>query len=57
MEANPDKIRAIDQMKSPTRLKKIQKLTRCVAALSRFISRLGERGLPLFKLLKRSDHF
>jgi hypothetical protein len=29
----------------------------CLAALSRFISRLGEKGLPFFKLLKASEHF
>jgi hypothetical protein len=28
-----------------------------MAALSRFISRLGEKALPLFKLLKRSGPF
>jgi dsDNA-binding SOS-regulon protein len=26
-------------------------------ALNRFISRLGERGIPLFKLLKHQDKF
>ena len=25
--------------------------------LSRFISRLGEQGLPLYRPLKKSDHF
>jgi hypothetical protein len=29
----------------------------CLAALSRFIARLGERSLPLYKLMKKSDHF
>ena len=28
-----------------------------MAALSQFISHLGERGLPFFKLLKASQHF
>jgi hypothetical protein len=28
-----------------------------MAALSRFISRLGEKGLPFFKLLKDSEKF
>jgi hypothetical protein len=28
-----------------------------MAAWSRFISRLGERGLPFFKLLKHHDKF
>jgi dsDNA-binding SOS-regulon protein len=29
----------------------------CLASLSRFISRLGEKGLPLYRLLKKSEHF
>jgi hypothetical protein len=29
----------------------------CLAALSRFVSRLGECGLLLYKLLKKSDSF
>ena len=33
------------------------KLTGCMAALSRFISRLGDRGLPFFKLLRKSNKF
>jgi hypothetical protein len=28
-----------------------------MAALNRFISRLGEKGLPLFKLLKKTGKF
>jgi hypothetical protein len=28
-----------------------------MAALNRFISQLGKRGLPFFKLLKRQDKF
>jgi hypothetical protein len=28
-----------------------------VAAVSRFISRLGEKALPLYKLVKKSDEF
>ena len=31
----------------------VQKLTGCMAALNRFLSRLGEWGLPFFKLLMR----
>jgi hypothetical protein len=29
----------------------------CLAALSRFISRLDEKGLPLYRLLKKHEHF
>ena len=57
IESNPNKVPAITNMKRPTYVKDIQKLTGCMAALSRFISRLGEKGLPFFKLLKASEHF
>jgi hypothetical protein len=33
------------------------KLTGMMAALGRFISKLGEKGLPFFKLLKKGDKF
>jgi hypothetical protein len=29
----------------------------CLAALSRFISRLGEKGLPLYRLLRKAECF
>jgi hypothetical protein len=29
----------------------------CLAALSRFISRLGEKGLPLYRLLRKHERF
>jgi hypothetical protein len=35
----------------------VQRLTGCVAAISRFVSRLGEKALPLYKLLKKTDKF
>jgi hypothetical protein len=57
IEANPEKIRAITDMEAPTTIKDVQKLTGCMVALNRFISRLEERGLPFFKLLKRQDKF
>jgi hypothetical protein len=57
IEANPVKIMAITDMGAPAIIKDVQKLTGCMAALNRFISRLGERGLPFFKLLKRQDKF
>ena len=57
IEPNPDKVSAITNMKRPTCVKDIQKLIGCMAALSRFISRLGEKGLPFFKLLKAIKRF
>ena len=57
IEPNPDKVSSITNMKRPTCVKDIQKLTGCMAALSRFISCLGEKELPFFKLLKASELF
>jgi hypothetical protein len=34
-------------------LKGVQKVLGCLAVLSRFISRLDEMGLPLYRLLKK----
>ena len=39
-------------MRPPGCIKDVQKLTGSLAALSRFISRLAERALPFFKLLR-----
>jgi hypothetical protein len=44
-------------MQPPKNVKDIQKLTGCMAALSHFISRLGEKGMPFFKLLMASEKF
>jgi hypothetical protein len=57
IEANPNKIRAIEAMRPPARLKDVQRLTGSLAALSRFISRLPERALPFFKLMRGSGPF
>jgi hypothetical protein len=51
IEANPKKIRTIEAMQPPTRIKDVQKLTGCLTTLSQFISRLVEQALPFFKLL------
>jgi hypothetical protein len=44
-------------MGPPCCVKDVQKLTGCMAALNRFISRLGEKGLPFFKLLNKTSKF
>jgi hypothetical protein len=54
IEANPEKIRAIEAMRPPACIKDVQKLAGCLATLSRFISRLTEQALPFFKLLQKS---
>ena len=57
IKANPKKIMAISNMGTIHNIKGIQRHTGCLAALSRFISWLGERGMPLYKLLKKTDAF
>jgi hypothetical protein len=57
IEANPEKIEAIMRMEAPRSQKNVQRLTGCMAALSRSISRLGEKGLPFYKFLKKVDKF
>jgi hypothetical protein len=44
-------------MKRPTNVKDVQKLTWCMAAVSQFLSRFGDKGLPFFKLLKAGKKF
>jgi hypothetical protein len=57
IEANPAKIDAIRTMAKPSNKKDVMKLTSMMAALVRFISKLGEKGLPFFKLLKKAHKF
>lgn len=57
IKANPKKINAIHNMKPPSTQKDVQKLTGSMAALSIFFSRLGEQGMPFFKLLRKTDNF
>ena len=57
IKANPEKIKAIKVMRPPACIKDVQKLTGCLVALSRFISRLAEHALPFFMLLQKSEPF
>jgi hypothetical protein len=57
IEANPEKIAAITNMGPIKDLKGVQRVMGCLAALSRFISRLGEKGLPLYRLLRKTERF
>jgi ribonuclease HI len=57
IEANPEKIAAITDMGPIKDLKGVQRVMGCLATLSRFISRLGEKGLPLYRLLRKAGRF
>jgi hypothetical protein len=57
IEPNPEKVAALERMGPIQDLKGVQKVLGCLAALSRFISWLGEKGLPLYRLLKKHERF
>ena len=42
IEANPEKINATMSMEAPSSIKDVQKLTGCMAALNRFLTKLGK---------------
>jgi hypothetical protein len=54
IEANPDKIKEIEQIQAPKTIKDVRRLTGYVATMSRFISRSAEHALPFFKILKKA---
>src|SRR3954468_23340221 len=54
IEVNPDKIQEIEQKQAPKRIKDVQRLNGCITALGRFISRLAEKALLFFKILKKT---
>ncbi|PKA62217.1 RNA-directed DNA polymerase like [Apostasia shenzhenica] len=52
IEANPEKIQAIQEMKPPQTVQDIQKLNERVTALSRFISKSGDAASPSSRLFE-----
>ena len=57
IEANPKKFNAIMTLQKPALVKGVQRITGCVAALSRSISRLGEKAIPMYRLLQKLNKF
>ena len=57
IKCNPEKIAAIERMSRPTNLEEVQTFTGCLASLSRFLSRLGEKAIPLYQLMKKTKKF
>ncbi|CAA0837255.1 Uncharacterized mitochondrial protein AtMg00860, partial [Striga hermonthica] len=57
IEVNPEKVKAVIEMKPPANVKEVQILTGRIAGLSRFISKVAEKSSPLFKTLKKSSKF
>ena len=57
IEANPEKIKAITSLAKPVCINDVQRLAGRVVALSRFISRLGDKAMPLYQMMKKVDDF
>ena len=57
IEVNSDKIKAINNLRSPWNPKEVQKLTGMAAALNRFISRSADRCRPFFLLINKWKGF
>jgi hypothetical protein len=57
IDANPKKVEAIENLEPPRTRKEIQKLAGMMAALNQFISKLGERGMAFYRLLRKADGF
>ena len=54
IEENPDKIKAVLDIPSPSGIKEVQRLTGRIAALSRFVSRASDKCQPFFQVLKKA---
>ena len=54
IEANPDKIQSILDMKPPRSIKEVQSLIGRVAILNRFVSKAIDKRLLFFKVLKKA---
>ena len=54
IEANPDKIRAVLDMRLPSNTKEVHRLTGKIVALSRFVSRSSDKCQPFFQILKKA---
>ncbi|KAI3758461.1 hypothetical protein L6452_06024 [Arctium lappa] len=57
IEANPDQIKAIVELKSPRNFKEVQRLTGRIAALNRFISRSSDRCHLFYNVLRKNKGF
>jgi hypothetical protein len=50
-------VEAIKNLQPPRTRKEIQKVAGMMTTISRFISKLGERGMPFYRLLCKADDF
>ena len=54
IEANPNKIKVVIDMPSPSGIKEVQRLTGRIATLRRFVSTASDKCHPFFQVLKKA---
>ena len=54
IKANPNKIKVVLDMSPPSNIKEVQRLTRRIAALSWFMSKVSDKCQPFFQVLKKA---
>ena len=57
IEANPDQIQALLSMSSPRNIHEVQQLTERVTTLNKSVSKLVDKCLPFFKILRKNKAF
>lgn len=57
IEVNLEKIIGLLDMRPPRNIKEVQKVTGCIVALSRFVSRSTDRSINFFDALRGSKDF
>ncbi|XP_074346591.1 uncharacterized protein LOC141685386 [Apium graveolens] len=55
IEADPSQIKVISEMKDPSTIKEVQRLTGCITALRRFIPQAFKKCNPFFKVIKEAS--
>ena len=55
IKVSPDQIRAVNSLQPPQNPKEVQKFTRMIAALNRFISRSADRCKPFFLIMNKIE--
>ena len=57
VKANPEKIRAVLDMRPPTTVKEVQRLASRVALLGRFVLKSDDRCAEFFKIVQSPNEF
>ncbi|XP_012853665.1 PREDICTED: uncharacterized protein LOC105973192 [Erythranthe guttata] len=57
IKVNQDKVEAVLRMTPPRSIKEVQSLAGKMVALGRFISRMADKSLPFFKVLRKAAQF